>query len=523
MSVSDAQVEALIKSLEKIASGMEGGGSPSRPSGQRGGAPGEQLSPQELDARLQAELQLAQTQEDRLEIQRRLLEVEYERGVQWETAWKQQLEDGVELTQEQIDEYAEMSARLEETRKKLDGVTTAQKELTKQFDAGKAKAGLLANSFLSIGGAAGDLARVMPLTAREFEGWATATIDSIASGAAFMNIAKKIAAESFNLAMATDSSAASFRRMTGAADKGAMGSYGKAISNTRDQVAVFGAGHKEVAAAMGALYDGYSDFTTLSEDQKTAITAQTVALDALGVSSQTSGKIFDRATKSLGFNESELEGLTETLHATAQSLGKSTKAVFEDFNQVSKQLAFYGKDVVDVFQHLEKQSKATGLSTSELVAISGKAFDTFDGAAKKVGKLNAILGGPYLNSIDMLNATEAERIDMLKQSMDQAGQTFSELNKFEQLAIADALGVDVDTARRMFGELSAAEEMEIRNQEKIAETAREAQAMIAKLKNAFFSLITGIEPLIWPFAKLIEGISYLAQLFNESPEGFRSL
>ena len=147
-------------------------------------------------------------------------------------------------------------------------------------------------------------------------------------------------------------------------------------------------------------------------------------------------------------------------------MGKSTTAVFEDFNAVSKDLAFYGKDVVEVFQGLEKQSKATGLSVQELVSISGKSFDTFDGAAQKVGKLNAILGGPYLNSIDMLNASEEERIELLTQSMDMAGQTFSELNKYEQLAIADALGVDVDTARRMFGELSAAEEMQIRQQER---------------------------------------------------------
>jgi hypothetical protein len=524
MAVSDAQLEALIKSLEKLVASQEGGSEAS--SGGTGGlaSSADRGTDDDLTywnrvrkAAKSAREEMKQAAAD-IEEEQRLVGISIERQRELhEIKIRMADEDRIARAKNAAELKAALKLREDNNKSIAKGNELLAKQ-AREMEAGAAKAETLANTFLGINGAAGDLARVIPLTAKEFDGWATATIDSIESGAIFMNIAKKIAAESFNLAMATDSSAASFRRMTGAADDGAMGSYGKTISATRDQVALFGAGHKEVAAAMGALYDGYSDFTTLSEDQQTAILAQTVALDALGVSSQTSGQIFDRATKSLGFNESELEGLTETLHATAQSLGKSTKAVFEDFNQVSKQLAFYGKDVVEVFQQLEKQSKATGLSTSELIAISGKAFDTFDGAAKKVGKLNAILGGPYLNSIDMLNASEAERIDMLKQSMDQAGQTFSELNKFEQLAIADALGVDVDTARRMFGELSAAEEMEIRNQEKIAETAREAQAMIAKLKNAFFSLLTGIEPLIWPFAKLAEGLSYLAQLFNESPE-----
>ena len=211
-----------------------------------------------------------------------------------------------------------------------------------------------------------------------------------------------------------------------------------------------------------------------------------------------------------GLNEHELVGLTEDLHGTAQSLGLSTAQVFKDFQSVSKQLAFYGTDVKDVFQDLEKQSKATGLSVDQLVSISGKAFDTFDGAAQKVGRLNAILGGPYLNSIDMLNATEAERIELLTQSMDMAGQTYSDMSKFEQLSIADALNVDVDTARRMFGELSAAEEIEIANKEKMAETARKAQATMAKLANAFHSLLVIIDPIISAFSVVVDLFSKMA-------------
>jgi hypothetical protein len=230
-------------------------------------------------------------------------------------------------------------------------------------------------------------------------------------------------------------------------------------------------------------------------------------MDSLGVSNSQTAQIFDQATKSLGMSEDQLVGMTEKIHSTAQSLGKSTQEVFQDFASVSKQLAFYGEDVIDVFQELEKQSKATGIEVDKLVGISGQAFDTFDGAATKVGRLNAILGGPYLNSIDMLNATESERLEMLKNSIDQSGQLYSDMSKFEQLAIADALGVDVDTARRMFGELSAAEELQIKQQEKIAETARESQKVFAKFQNAVMSLIVALDPLITGLAIAVEWFS----------------
>tara|TARA_B100000029_G_scaffold294940_1_gene288249 strand:- start:6865 stop:10164 length:3300 start_codon:yes stop_codon:yes gene_type:complete len=514
MAVSDAQVEALIQQLEKLAAGMEGSSgsrrssTESRASSAARGDGDDDLSywnrvrKNAKIAREEMKQAIADIEEEQNLVG---ISIEQQRELQ-ELKTRMAGEDKIARARNRHELKAALKLREDNNQAIKDGNELLRKQ-AKEMEAGAGKAEYLANSFLSIGGAAEEVARTVPLSAKEMRGFATATVESIASGQFFFNIARKLIGESFNLAYATDESAAAFRRMTGAADEEGLGSYGKILSNTRDQVAIFGAGHKEAAAAMGALYDGYSDFTTLNDDQKEAILAQTVALDALGVSSQTSGQIFDRATKSLGFNENQLEGLTETLHATAQSLGKSTKAVFEDFNAVSKQLAFYGKDVVTVFQDLQKQSKATGLSVTELVNISGKAFDTFDGAAKKVGKLNAILGGPYLNSIDMLNASEAERIDMLKQSMDMAGQTYSELNKFEQLAIADALGVDVDTARRMFGELSAAEELEIRNQEKIAETAREAQKTMDKLRNAFMSLVVAMDPVIGFFSTIVGGLS----------------
>ena len=112
-----------------------------------------------------------------------------------------------------------------------------------------------------------------------------------------------------------------------------------------------------------------------------------------------------------------------------------------------------------VFKKLSMQSKSTGLSVDQLLGVV-EQFDTFEGAGKAVGKLNSIMGGPYLNSIDMLNASEEKRVEILKQSMKQSGMNFKQMGKYEQKMIASALGVDVAEARKLFGAETEEEKLE---------------------------------------------------------------
>ena len=55
------------------------------------------------------------------------------------------------------------------------------------------------------------------------------------------------------------------------------------------------------------------------------------------------------------------------------------------------------------------QAKAAGLEVSNLVTIA-KGFDTFEGAADKVGKLNAIMN--ILSALDLMNADYEETINL---------------------------------------------------------------------------------------------------------------
>ena len=289
-----------------------------------------------------------------------------------------------------------------------------------------------------------------------------------------------------------------------------MSKQAKITRSTERELAILGVTAQEAGVAQGALIDKMSSFSQLSEAQKDDLTTHVALMKELNVSVGTSAEMFDVATKALGMGVGQMGKLSQELKNTADSLGMPLSRVTQDFVAVSKQLSFYGEDVIDVFKDLEKQAKATGLSMQQLLKIGGDAFDTFDGAATKVGRLNAILGGPYLNSIDMLNATEAERLEMLQASMDASGTQYQDLGKFQQKAIADALGVTTEEANRLFGNLSAAEELEIKHKEEMAETARKAQTSMEKLANAFNHLLITMDPVFSLFEKFAELVSKTA-------------
>jgi len=386
------------------------------------------------------------------------------------------------------------------------------KEQAKELERGAGKFQLLSNKMLKVDGAANSLLDHIPMTSREFATFSTEAIESVKSGEIFIAVTKKIAAATLNLSVALEKTNAALARQHGIAQSGygTMSEQAQVSRTVERELSLLGVTAQEAAAAQGALIAGMSSFTQLSKTQKEDLTRQAALMQELGVQTSTTAQIFDTSTKALGMGADQMGNLTKELKDTADSLGLPLSRVAQDFNVAASQLSFYGEDAVGVFKELEKQAKATGLSMQALLKIGGEAFDTFDGAAQKVGRLNAILGGPYLNSIDMLNATEEERLELLQASMDASGTMYGDLGKYQQKAIADALGVTTEEANRLFGNLSAAEELEIKHKEEMAETARKAQASMDKLANAFNHLLITMDPLFSAFEVFAEKVSWLA-------------
>ena len=296
--------------------------------------------------------------------------------------------------------------------------------------------------------------------------------------------------QTIGLFKAQDSAISSFRKATGAT-----ADYNLEIAQTERRNFIAGVTAKEAGAAMDTLYTSFATFTQLSAGAQAAFMDTTVLLNELGVGAADTAKVMDVAMRSIGLSTSQTNELLLDLAGSAKDLGIPMSKMVSDFASTFPQLAKYGQGAVKIFKDLEIQAKNTGLSVGQLVGIADK-FDTFDSAGQAVGRLNALLGGPYLNSIDLLNANEEERIDILQRSTDAAGIQFDALNRHEKQAIAAAMGTNVDEAQRLFNMSNKQYKLESMKQKELQEQAREVQEIGKQLKSAFMALAVDLRPLV---------------------------
>ena len=253
---------------------------------------------------------------------------------------------------------------------------------------------------------------------------------------------EKVVESSIDLARSQENAISSFKRATGAGVE-----FNDLMIQSEISLRTFGVGMDDVANATAQLYENTSLFTEMSRESQEVLVENTAIMQQFGIEGS---KNLDILTKSLGMTAKQSAQTARDLVGLSKSIGLSAQTVLNDFGPAMTKLAAHGDEAVAVFKSMAAASKATGLEMNALLGIA-EGFDTFEDAAQSVGKLNALLGGPYLNSIEMINANEEERIRMLLESIELSGRSFSELGKYEQKAIAAAAGIsDMAEANELF-------------------------------------------------------------------------
>jgi len=220
---------------------------------------------------------------------------------------------------------------------------------------------------------------------------------------------------------------------------------------TETQAATFSAGvsFKELAKTLQALSTGFSKFDPKNEAVNNKLVETVSLLGKIGVTAETSVKAIDHFTRAMGMSEAVAADMTAELAMTGRQMGITSGKMVSDFSSASGRLAMYGADNIKVFKDLEAQIKATGLEMNTMLGIS-QQYDSFDKAAESAAKLNSVLG-TQLSSLELLNATDSERITMIRQQVKlSVGGNFDSLDKFTKLHIAEAMGLkDVAEAQRL--------------------------------------------------------------------------
>ena len=244
---------------------------------------------------------------------------------------------------------------------------------------------------------------------------------------------------------AYDTQRAELAKLTGGATQ-----YNEALANSVYLGQQYALSAQEAMEGTAALIGGFTRISELSKEQISEFGALAGALKQFGFDAT---KMMDTTRMVFQMSGRDSANLAKELFEVGEALGPTmAKQISEQFGPAMSKLAAYTKDrAIKVLKGLAAQARATGLEISKLLQFA-EQFDTFEGAATAVGRLNSILGGDYLNSVQMLYATEKQRIDMVRKSIVMSGRLFSDMSRFEKKALANAAGIsDVAEALKLLG------------------------------------------------------------------------
>jgi len=298
------------------------------------------------------------------------------------------------------------------------------------------------------------------------------------------------------------------RRSTGIIEKGFGGLEGSIVKVQRANLAM-GVSMEEAFAAAGELSSQMASFNHMADESRERVLKVTALMGEFGVSAGTTASIMNKLDKGLGMNSKQLERTSLQLMGLSKALRIPPKIILEDFNQASSELMKYGNDMIEVFEGLEEQSKQTGLGMQELLGIA-KQFDTFEDAGNAVGRLNAVLGGPYLNAIEMVYATEEERIKLMREGIKMGGTQFKDMERFEKQALMNAAGInDMNVAMQLFGGTDEEYRRHAMSMQEMQERAQQAQAVTDKLKQIMMSFAIALGPLVDILAVVADALLFM--------------
>ena len=300
---------------------------------------------------------------------------------------------------------------------------------------------------------------------------------------------------------------AAFIRATNASD-----AFARNITLTYREGRKFTATAEDMFAAATSLTRGFTDFTIMSDEAQRMITTNTAALNKMGLSNEAVAGSLQLMTKSFGMTGKQGVKQLANLEKFATNLGVPLEKLGSDALASGGDLAKLGDNGMEAFKGLAKTMKVTGLEMNKILNLT-RQFDTFEGAARQAGKLNAALGGNFVNAMDLMMETDpAARFGQIRDAILDTGLSFDEMSYYQRLFYTDALGLgDVsDLAAVLSGDMESVTGETMKSSQELKELrdrARETASFQEKLNAVFAQMIPILTPLIDGFSNLLTFLS----------------
>ena len=280
-----------------------------------------------------------------------------------------------------------------------------------------------------------------------------AAMEATSAGNIVGSAMMKIQEATIGMVYSLDEATVAFRKATGAGLE-----YNSRIMTVFESNRRFGISLTDSAQSFQALYTNMSAFSGYGAAFQGDLASVGAMLGKLGIDAQTFSGNMDVMTKSFGMSASQARQFSMDFAQLGSTIGLPPEELARQLNALTPRMAMFARTATTELRKLAAQSKSTGIEMQRLVGIA-QGFDTFDDAAEKVGSLNALLGGPYLNVMQMMMATDTERISLMRRAISTTGQLGDIMTgtgakaRFLRKALADVGGFagDVDAMMRILG------------------------------------------------------------------------
>jgi len=227
-----------------------------------------------------------------------------------------------------------------------------------------------------------------------------------------------VADRSVELSVQAEEQQASFNKLTGQ-----MGKYNESLLEGYRRNLQFGASMEDSVTAQQAALRGTTEFTRKSSDQQNALIDTMIILEKFGVQQNGTAQNFENMTRGMGMTDEAALKMFPNMVAMAAEMGMEANELNQQFASNSERFALFGDQGVHHFRRLAAESRNSGVSMEGMLGVVGK-FDTFTGAADQVQSLNALLGGTYLDTIDMMmTVDDTEKLMKIRDAVEAAGYT----------------------------------------------------------------------------------------------------
>jgi len=447
------------------------------------------------------------------------------------TQTKAQLDREIEILNQAKASLDSEKQKVKVFEQQINAITNVGKALKKSFEDGENAAkkffGVSENGFLK-------LAKESPEKAQKMaEGFAShlLKIETVVAGLQkSMSIVGKSLLDGFNIPLLGTRIEGMRDMMTGILKApaeafksfGFVDQYTGSINNMRQSMREAGVSEKEMYQAFGELNQVVGDFSDYSKGTQESIAGTSAKLALAGFNAKTTATNFNNLVKVFGQTKEQANATNIRLASLSKTLGDGTKSA-EDFAALTPKLTGFGSRSVDVFEKTAIAAKKLGIETKELFNLMDQ-YDSFEKAADAAGELNVALGGQFVDSLELMQASleggPMDTLKVLQKGFEESGRSVDNLSRAELKYFAAAAKMSEADFVKIFKQGSAGIEEYVTKQEAAEKKQRDlnliaekTQDIFQKIQNAFNKafadpkVIKSLTSMVEMIAKMSKGLA----------------